>query len=460
MGCIEKTGFRRWAHSLAALIILVTACNWISPSPTPFLPTETPSSGTSPIITETSTASATPVTFAADTPSSATEETYPAWEPWPTSTAIPTLPPGQALTFASLHMNDEQNGWGIAGERIVRTRDGGQTWKDVTPNDCPYRDIGFFALDANTAWATSYSLYAGGCALEQNQDVIWGTIWHTADGGSTWQEQPVCLLGEECDFNFAVAPAAYYPVALHFVDERSGWLLLVVDHVMFQDRYRIYQTKDGGSHWVPVIDSMGGPLAMSVTGLAFQDRQTGWMSISQVDGAAEQRAEWGIYRSSDAGLTWEYLALPEPNPLPQTFAHNTAWCGADGVALLPPNALGVIVHCKVYEPDFIPSYDFYFHSADGGKTWTSWQKTGDVDFIDPSLGWRSVLNNGVYDLEQTRDGGQTWAKVKTVIWNGELEFVNEQVGWAIAAKDNVVTLVHTTDGGKTWEEMKPVVAAR
>jgi photosystem II stability/assembly factor-like uncharacterized protein len=83
-----------------------------------------------------------------------------------------------------------------------------------------------------------------------------------------------------------------------------------------------------------------------------------------------------------------------------------------------------------------------------------------VEFIDPQVGWRATLNNGAYDLEQTRDGGQTWTKLKTVTWKGDLDFVNELTGWAIATDGEAVSLVHTTDGGITWEELKPVVAGK
>ncbi len=428
------------------VILMLTACN---PAATA---TQTTVSAAR---TETPPASAAPVIPTPTVSSTATREIYPTFTPAPTSTALPTLRPGQSLRFAAIHMSDEQNGWGIdAGEHIVHTTDGGHTWKDVTPRNGAYRNSGFFALDARTAWATPYQwpCYTDNCAPNPNN----ASVWHTSDGGGTWQEQHVCLQGQECNFNFDVSPGYYYPIAIHFLDTQAGWLLVVVEHLMFQDRYRLYRTTDGGTHWSPVIDNLRGPMVMSVTGLAFRDRQTGWMSISQIDGATDPKAEWGIYQSTDAGLTWDWIQFPAPNSLPETFAQNTVWCGAEGIVLISPNTLGVTFQCRVYTDPW-SLYDFYFYSVDGGKNWISWLKTGDVDFINPQMGWRSTLNNGAYDLEQTRDGGRTWTKLKTVTWNGDLDFVSEQIGWAIAKDGDVVTLVHTVDGGQTWEEIKPVV---
>ena len=439
MGHIQKI--------VVVLTITLAACNPAAKS------TQTT---VSPVRTETLPGSSTLVSPIATASSTAAREIYPTFTPAPTSIALPTLRPGQSLRLTSIHMSDEQNGWGIdADEHIVHTTDGGQTWKDVTPRNGAYRNSGFFALDANTAWATPYqqACYAANCAPSPNN----ASVWHTADGGNTWLEQHVCLQGQECNFDFDVWPEYYYPIAIHFFDVQAGWLLVTVQHVMFQDRYRLYQTTDGGAHWTPIIDNIRGPMVMSITGLAFQDKQTGWLSISEIDGATDPKAEWGIYQSANAGLTWDWIQFPAPTLLPKAFADNTAWCGAVDMVAVPPNGLGVTFQCRVYTKP-LSSYEFYFHSVDGGEHWVSWLKTGDADFINPQVGWRTTLNNGAYDLEQTRDGGQAWAKLKTVKWNGDLDFVNDQTGWAIATDGDIVTLVHTMDSGKTWEEIKPVVA--
>ena len=439
-----------YIHSLILLVLIFTACNPVATATQTTLSeirTELPPQSPTLYV---STPTIAPISTAVD----------PTFTPAPTSTAIASLRPGQPLILAMIHMSDEQNGWGIdVGEHIVYTTDGGLTWKDVTPLNGAYRDSGFFALDANTAWATPYQQ---GCATENCAPTPNNaSVWRTTDGGNTWQEGHVCLQSQECNFDFDVPPEAYIPITLEFVDETTGWLLIVVDHMMNQDRYRLYKTMDSGAHWTPVIDSLTGPMTARVTGLAFQDNNTGWMSTSEIFGAVDPMPDWSIYQSTDAGQTWNTIQLPEPIPFQEKFAPDTLWCGAEKVQVIRPNGIGVTIHCIVLENELRPAYDFYFHSTDGGKHWVSWPVGVDVMFINPLVGWRLTFETGMgaYDLDKTRDGGRTWQPVKTLQWNGNLEFLNEATGWAIATNENTTALVHTTDGGKTWEEIKPVVTA-
>src|SRR6185436_11760489 len=166
---------------------------------------------------------------------------------------------------------------------------------------------------------------------------------------------------------------------------------------------------------------------------------------------------WSIYQSTDAGLSWQEVRLPLPNTLAESFIGQTVHCGAEGINRIPPATLGVTIQCRVdTQPQSL--YEYYFHSPDGGKTWVSWPKMGDVEFINNLYGWRMTSQNGIsYEIEQTQDGASTWERVKTVQWEGDLDFVTPQVGWAIARQGDAVALVSTRDGGRTWGEIKPLI---
>src|ERR1041385_1933130 len=157
---------------IVTLVLLLTACTPVgTTAPVTISVTSTkipPVSATASVVTSTITP--------ADAQGIDLTET-----PAPTSTAIATLHPGQAVAFASIHMSDVQNGWGIdVTENILHTVDGGQTWKDVTPRNGGYRISGFFALNADTAWATPYQQ---GCSTEQwAPEPNNATVWHTSDG--------------------------------------------------------------------------------------------------------------------------------------------------------------------------------------------------------------------------------------------------------------------------------------
>jgi photosystem II stability/assembly factor-like uncharacterized protein len=344
-------------------------------------------------------------------------------------------------------------GWGIDNNgHIVRTRDGGLDWQDVTPSQDAYNANGFFALDANTAWATSV------CDENCMSDIQSVTIWHTTDGGGTWANPSLCLKGD-CGYLPDVKAEYYVPKSVQFLDEKTGWLLASVQQLMFQDRYRLYKTTDSGTNWTHVIDNNRGPLAVTATGIAFLNEKTGWFGISQVGGPMAPSPGWFINKTMDGGITWNSIELPEPAPLPDAFTRTPYWCGAQKVGAIPAKAIDLTFSCDVYEKNAQPRYFFHFHSSNSGESWQSWQETGGVDFISDLKGWRlSAKNNGEYNLEKTQDGGTNWTQVKTVQWKGSLDFVDEKVGWALVNSSDISALVHTIDGGQTWEEIKPVIA--
>ena len=77
-------------------------------------------------------------------------------------------------------MLDATNGWawsnGLAGQQLLlRTSNGGQTWREVTPRAFPYLEFGGWFLDSQTAWVSTLDrkTYDGG-------------LLHTADGGKSW----------------------------------------------------------------------------------------------------------------------------------------------------------------------------------------------------------------------------------------------------------------------------------
>ncbi|MHC1782419.1 MAG: hypothetical protein AB9891_06615 [Anaerolineaceae bacterium] len=372
----------------------------------------------------------------------------------PMKTPHTLVQPGQLIVLSSLDMIDANFGWGFESNgRIVRTRDGGITWNDVTPSNGDYSEDGFFALNADTAWATP------ACYQTCLEVPDFATIWHTEDGGETWNANPPLCLNGECGYIPDINAKFYYPRSLQFNNAKTGWLLVVVDHVMMQNRYRLYQTSDGGVSWNYVIDSQKGPIAFIATGIAFTDEQNGWFGVSQVGGAEAPHPNWYVYKTNDRGNTWDKVDLPEPTLLPEGFAQNPYWCGSAKIGIIPPKIIDLTFYCDVYEENSRPRFFFHFHSYNGGENWQVWQETGSVSFINATQGWRlAARNDGLYNLEQTQDGGIDWVQIKTVQWAGSLDFINSQIGWAIVISGDATTLVHTSDGGKKWAEIKPTAA--
>jgi hypothetical protein len=317
---VHRRAHSAWAFAILLPAILLAAC-------TPAAPATTQAT-TAPPATQTAFVSATPFALTATIYPTSTSEIPPTLPPPPTAKAMYIMGIGQALKLIDLHMFDEQNGWAIGAVRsfnyILHTHDGGHSWKDVTPyygyGGPVFFADGFFALDANTAWATTPEMPA--CSIQNfNCTIVPNTalIWHTTDGGWTWQGQFVTSL-----------PNYYSPLSLQFLDAQTGWFLAytTTDRVM---HYHLHQTTDGGTHWSPVMDvssrtTLEDPHEKNITAIAFQDSRTAWMSTSEICCEAQVIKEWSIYRSTDAGTTWEKFVLPPPEPLPETFLSNPALC--------------------------------------------------------------------------------------------------------------------------------------
>jgi hypothetical protein len=182
-----------------------------------------------------------------------------------TTTPVSTIQPGQVAQLIYIDMNNDRAGWGIeVAGHILHSVDEGQTWKDATPPQGAYNSGGFFALDENQAWAISEipGCYQEGCSSPPN----FITIWRTEDGGENWLPSlPLCLVGD-CGYDYDAVPEYLHTIAMQFLDKKTGWMLVTVQHVMIQDRWRVYMTVDGGKTWNFQSDNLSGPMVFFATG--------------------------------------------------------------------------------------------------------------------------------------------------------------------------------------------------
>lgn len=166
---------------------------------------------------------------------------------------------------------------------FARTTDGGRRWRaGVVPGaeDLDFRDVD--AFDADTA----YLLAIG--AGEKSR------IYKTTDGGRSWALQ----------FQNS-RPAAFFD-AMAFWDRDHG--LAVSDPV--GGRFLVVTTSDGGRTWkesprelMPPALAGEGAFAASGTCVAVEGRSNAWFGTGGPAGAR-------VFRSTDAGRTWEVAATP------------------------------------------------------------------------------------------------------------------------------------------------------
>jgi photosystem II stability/assembly factor-like uncharacterized protein len=352
-------------------------------------------------------------------------------------TPEPSSPPASEVSITFIQMIDAKTGWATGRvedtDRILRTTDGGLTWREVGPPECGARRL--TPVDARLAWT-------GG-----------DHMCLTADGGETWT---------------GVDPPGRYN---WFNDDRRGWSLVAEPWgLTFRqlDIYSFSTTDDGGVTWVETNPPPGqGPAY-----LAYPDAQTAWALrpgfARTMEGMPNLDTLIYLDTTFDRGRTWTERQVPLP-PEAEIFD----WEGMG-------RYLGGVGNCEFSSPVFsslslwkfaltCEEASWMYTSVNQGKTWNISSMPAGVfdtaiDFDGPRLGWLHVRDweNGAGRLYQTADGGETWALIKRTGWVGVvLSFVDAQTGWAVACSgscssdDSSIVLVRTSDGGRSWETIEP-----
>jgi photosystem II stability/assembly factor-like uncharacterized protein len=446
----------RYLASLVLFAFTLTACAPLAlqeePTRVPTAPFPTNLPATVPPTTA-------PPTFTPQAPATATPApATPTEAPFlPEGTPLPHLSAGEAITITTIHMLDATTGWAFGGaesvtfgtgDHVLRTRDGGQTWQDVTPPEPIPVDqltgtaVGYFA-DADTAWV-AYSYYSPSGVH---------VVWRTSDGGATWQASaPIDISGMGDYFS---------PSDIQFLDAQTGYMLVHLGAGMNHDYVVVMKTTDGGAGWTPLFDPLNDafPQSCGKTGMAFADFQTGWVT-GNCNGVAPILY---FQQTTDGGKTWQPVELTPPASAPaDLFTRDDVFCGTES-PVWAGQTLRVAVVCR--DLNFTAT-NYLYSTGDDGAGWSVsalpvYEAFGSLMFLDENIGWAMGVPAGgsgpQRDVYQTRDGGQTWTKVRSVNWRGQFNFVDEQTGWAVAQSEEGLALVFTTDGANRWQVAAPQI---
>ncbi len=392
--------FRILTGGLAVLLAL-TACSpvtVIAPAPLPTIAPSIVSATAIPTATATATSTAAAPSF----------------------TILPSPP------IQSLYMLNANDGWALTDSAVLRTKDGGLTWYNVTPSGLGGAPASAFFLNNNTtAWVGM-----------MGSDPAAGTLFHTTNGGVTWSSGSVPFGGG----------------SLKFVDAMHGWELIGLGAGMFHEAVAVYRTSDGGLSWEQEItddpnvsgssDSL--PLEGDKNGITALDADRGW-----VTGLVPMSDYIYIYATQDGGRTWFHqdLALPDGYSGAQTNAALPVFFGLND-AVLP---------VKLYAND--NGADFYV-SHDGGQNWAATTPVAQGGFLAVASATDFFVWNGSAPLNVSHDAGATWLTITPNVNIQDnmvsFQFVNAATGWALTSDVNYHrSLYRTTDGGETWNVLIP-----
>ncbi len=224
----------------------------------------------------------------------------------------------------------------------------------------------------------------------------------------------------------------------------------------------LWKSEGGGIAWTPVFDTLK---VASIGAIAIDQRNPDviWVGTGEGNPRNSQTSGGGVYRSLDAGRTWQYMGLEKTRNIHRILLHrdnpNVVYVAALGSAWGDSQDRGV------------------FRTKNGGKTWEKIlyinERTGAADFdIDPTNPNKMLVNLWEYrrwpwffksggagsGLYMTLDGGDTWTKLseKNGLPAGELGKIgiaiaknNPKVIYALVeAKENA--LYRSDDGGFNW----------
>ncbi len=229
----------------------------------------------------------------------------------------------------------------------------------------------------------------------------------------------------------------------------------------------VWRTVNEGTTWEPIFEHAPSTSIGDVT-LAPSNPDIIWIGTGEANIFRSSMAGSGVYKSTDAGKTWNYMGLANTHTIPRIVIH-------------PKNPDIVYVAASGHEWTNNEERGVY-KSTDGGKTWTKVlyinEKSGAIDLVmDPSdpntlyaatwqrirLKWNDPRNEDDYSgsgIYKSTDAGETWKPIN----NGlpEARF-RGRIGIDLcASKPNVVyafvdnyELAGTADEGETDSYGRP-----
>jgi photosystem II stability/assembly factor-like uncharacterized protein len=293
--------------------------------------------------------------------SAAAHKKPPRWVPVPT---------GSDQQYRGLDAVDKRTAWvgGSDGE-VLRTTDGGRTWKDVSPPDTVgllFRDV-----EAESAHRASVLAIGEGDASR---------IYRTTDGGRHWD---LVFVNDD--------PAAFYDCMDFFDGGRRG--LALSDPV--GGKFRILGTFDFGRSW-HVLPTWGMPAAVegefafaaSGTCLVTHGDRDAWFGSG--GGAAR------VFHSRDGGFSWSVKVAPIPA------------ADAGGVFSLAFRSRhdGVMVGGDFTLPD--NGVDASGFTRDGDR----WRSGGDLSGYRSGVDWLgdTLIAVGPNGSDISYDGARRWKR--------------------------------------------------
>jgi len=225
----------------------------------------------------------------------------------------------------------------------------------------------------------------------------------------------------------------------------------------------VWKTTDGGLNWKPIFDKVkGASPSIGAIAVAESDPNVIYVGTGEACIRGNIVAGNGVYKSIDAGATWNYVGLKETHAI--------------GAVIVNPRNPDIAFVAALGDPFGENPERGIYRTRDGGKTWEKVlykdTKSGGIDVVfDPTNA--NILFAAVWQAKRTPwsmesggpgsglyksiDGGTTWKEIKG---HGLPETVIGRIGVTVsgANPNRVYAIVEaekggifrSDDGGETW----------
>lgn len=308
---------------------------------------------------------------------------------------------------------------------VVKSFGQSYEWKKLESEAYQGKQDDIVFVDENTGW------YING----------YGKIFHTKDGGITWEKQ----LEQKGSFFRTIA----------FVDKNIGFVGTVgTDYFPnVTDTIPLYGTKDGGKTWKPV--NYKGPYVKGLCAIDIVKEQ--FINHGKIDykyhlfAVGRVGSPANIMISHDSSETWTSQSL------------NLDCKMLFDIKMFNKN-VGFV--CAATDEDISKSNALILKTIDGGKTWKkvfqsnrTFETTWKVSFPSEKVGYVTTQSyNPDPNVKQQRvaktiDGGETWTEINLIEDAGAREFgvgfIDENHGFVGTMNSGY----ETKDGGKSWSKI-------
>ena len=226
----------------------------------------------------------------------------------------------------------------------------------------------------------------------------------------------------------------------------------------------LWKTTDGGNEWKPVTDGQVTSSSVGAVAVAETDPDIVYIGMGEVQLRGSITQGDGVYKSTDAGETWQHLGLKETQAISRIRIH--------------PTNPDIVYVAALGHPYGDNEERGVFKSSNGGETWEKIlyvsDKAGAVDLIidrnNPEVlyastwqvqrkAWKMWGGGPDCKLWKSTDAGETWTDLSQNpgMPKGPLGKIGVTVSpadsnrvWAIV-EANEGGVFRSDDAGKTWE---------